>query len=256
LQMLQDSEGKAGMPPQLWGDTPGASGYDRMKAFGQGITVLLSRMDTLKWWYQALFRLMWRQYGRYGVRPIPYVATDRQTGQRTAEGRITPWEVQGVATHIEVKWGRLQHVDLNAMGNLAAMLTDRGVVSHEYALSELMGVDNPTAVMRQALRDQFYKDPALLRLRVLAEKMQDSMDPIGARLAQFLFANELQKFEIMASQPPQGPAGPGPGPQQPPLPQPGQPPQAMPPPMGPGAGLPPNAAMQGPPQAGAGLQLA
>jgi len=263
LSMLTDAEGRAGLPPNIWGETGPTSGYDRLKAMGSSMANIMSRMEMLRWWYQGLLKCMLDQFARYGTQEITFLSTDRQTGLRTATGRLNPWEVQNAAVRLECKWGRLAHVDLNAMGNLAAQLTDRGLISHEYALGELLGVDNPTKVIKAALNDQFYKDPAMLRLRVLMEKMGDSMDPLGAQLATMLFHKEFQAFQLMVTQPPPPPPQPqgsaplpGPGAQQPPLPNQGPPPQVLPPAAATGAGLPPNVPAVGPPQVGAGLQLA
>lgn len=253
LSMLQDAENRGGLPPSLWGENPGGSTTDRQKALGSGMSVLLARLEMLRYWYQGLLRLMLRQYAEHGQGEVAFLGLDRQSGIRTASGRLTPLDVQGVSARLECRFGRLQHVDLMQMGNLAALLTDRGLVSHEFALGELLGVDNPASVQTQALRDQFYKDPALLRMRVLFEKSQDPVDRLGAALARQMLVSEYQKFSIAAAGQPN--AAPGPGPGQPPIPGVGLPSGALPPALGVGAGMPNSAAPLGSPQIGAGLQF-
>lgn len=253
LSMLQDAENRGGMPPSLWGEGGGGTGVDRQKALGSGMSVLLARLEMLRYWYQAMLRLMLRQYAEHGVGAVAFLGVDRQSGIRTASGTLTPEGVQGVSARLECRFGRLQHVDLMQMGNLAALLTDRGLVSHEFALGELLGVDNPAAVQTQALRDQFYKDPMLLRMRVLFEKAQDPVDQIGAALAKKLLVSEWEKFNLAAAGQPNAAAGPGPG--QPPLPGNGLPQGTLPALLGAGAGMPNGALPLGSPQAGGGLQL-
>lgn len=252
LAALDDQQNRAGIGRALFGEGVPGSGYDRTQQIGTSLSVILARLETLRLWYQELLRCMLRLYAWFGGPDVQYLATDRATGFRTAFNRLSPVDVLNADHRLEVKFGSLSNLDKQQMGNLAAMLVQQGLVSHEYALSTLLQEPNPTAVMKQALRDQFYKDPALLRLAVLQEKAQDPADPFGAQLAQMIFLQEFQKFAIVQSQPP---AQPGMGPNSPPLPGSGLPSQALPDELGMNAGMGPNGVALGPTQAGAGLQL-
>lgn len=257
MAMEQDQLNRGTVAPPLFAEGAPGSGFDRTKQLGTSFSKIEAYLEVQQEWYQSLLRLMLRQFAYFGGPDMRYIARDRQTGLRTAANRLNPFEVVGADTRLEVKFGNLLSNDLQAMGMLAATLIDRGVISAEYALTELLKVDNPTAVIAQARSDQFYKNPDNLRLAMTWDKLHDSMDEVGRVLALAQFPFLWQQFmEAQQPKPPQPPPGMGgmPGQPGPPLAGSGIPSAAMPPAMGAGAGLPPGVMALGAPQVGAGIQ--
>jgi hypothetical protein len=260
LSLEQDQLNRGAVAPPLFGEGGGGSGFDRTKQIGTSFSKIENYLEVLAKWYESLLRLMLRQFAFFGPPDMLYIARERTTGLRTAANRLSPFEVIGADARLEVKFGNLLSNDLQAMGMLAATLIDRGVISAEYALTELLKVDNPTAVMQQARSDQFYKNPDMLALATTWDKIHDEMDPTGRMLALAAFPALWQKFQT-SLQPPPPPQPPGmppgmgpPGVGAPPLPGSGVPSAALPPGLGVGAGLPPGLVNLGPPQMGAGIQ--
>jgi len=260
LAMEQDQVNRGAVAPPLFGEGAPGSGFDRTKQIGTSFSKIEAYLETLGFWYETLLRLMLKQFAYFGPPDMTYIARDRTTGLRTAANRLNPVDVLGADTRLEVKFGNMLQNDLMAMGNLSAMLVDRGIASAEHCLTEYMKVDNPTAVLAQARSDMFYKTPERLAVATSWDKLHDEMDPIGRMLALAEFPYLWQKY-IQSLQPPPPPPPPGipgmggmPGLPGPPLPGSGVPSAALPPALGPGAGLPPGLMTLGPPQVGAGLQ--
>jgi hypothetical protein len=292
LAMEQDQLNRGTVAPPLFGESGSGSGFDRTKQLGTSFSKIETYLEVLGYWYETLLRLMLKQFAYFGPPNMLYIARDRTTGLRTAANRLSPFDVIGADTRLEVKFGNMLNTDLQAMGMLSATLVDRGIASAEYCLTEFLKVDNPTAVMQQARSDLFYKNPETQLIATTWDKLHDQMDPIGRQLAEQMFPALWQKFlTSLQPAPPQPPAGPpgmppggpggglppelaallggglgqgipgmGPPPQQglpglgaPPLPGSGVPSAALPPGLGAGAGLPPGLMALGAPQAGAGL---
>ncbi len=249
LSMLQDAQGRGGVGPALFGEGQPGSGYDRTKQIGTSLSKVETYLQTLGFWYEAMLRLAMRQYAYLGGPDLQYVASDRSTGLRTAANRLSPYDVIGADTRLEVKFGNLQNVDLMQMGNLSAMLVDRGVVDPETALDKFLKLDNPQMIIKRSIKYQGMKDANILQLRVLYEMANDTEDPM-AHLWGMALEAKLQAF-IMGMQP-QPPQMGMPG--SPPLPGTGAPSAALPSEMAGGAGMPPGMVAMGPPQPGAGMQ--
>jgi hypothetical protein len=266
LAERQDEINRGTIAPPLFGEGGGGSGFDRTKQIGTSFANIESYLDTLAGWYEALLRLMLRQFAFVVGQPdMMYIARDRTTGLRTAMNRLDPFEVIGADSRLECKFGNLLNVDKQAMGMLSATLVDRGIASAEYCLTEFLQCENPLSIIRQARSDQFYKNPENLDLAMTWDKVHDGTDPIGQALAIARFPFLWQKFQASMLPPPPQPPGmpPGMGPPgmggppglgAPPLPGSGVPSAALPTPMGAGAGLPPGLVNMGAPQVGAGIQ--
>lgn len=277
MALEQDQINRGTVAPALFGEGVPGSGADRTKQLGTAFSKPELYLEQLSAWYAALLKLALRQFAYFGPPDMMFIARDRTTGLRTAANRLSPVEVIGADARLEVKFANMLSQDKQAMGMLAATLIDRGVISHEYALDDLLEVDNPTEVMRQARADNYYRQPENLALASTWDKAHDEMDPIGARLAQMQFPVLWQRF-VQGLQPappgqgtqqgamgggptgpPQGmlgglPLGGPPGQGAPPLAGAGMPSAALPPGLGAGAGLPPGLMALGPPQPGAGIQ--
>jgi hypothetical protein len=259
LTALQDMANRAGFGPALYGlaSQPGGSGFDRQLALGTSLDVLDPYMDLLRSFWEGVL-VGWKAlFKRFGVAPVQFVATDPLTGLRSAANLLDPIEVLVADTRTRVKFGELGTQDMQARTMIAAQLLDRGIVDHEYVLSDILKVENPMAVMRRAKRDQALKDPMFLRLAAFYEKAQDPTDPM-APIAQQMVQMLMQQFaqemaQAMMGPPPSVGQQPGMAPSQPPLPNSGVPSAALPPELGLNAGLPPGLAQMGAPQAGAGM---
>lgn len=250
LSMLQDQENRSGMGPQLFGEGAPGSGFDRVTQIGTGLSKLEIYLKTLGFWYEAVLRLMLRQFAYFGPMSLPYLAPDRTTGLRTAANRLSPWDVLGAEWRLEVTFSKPNKIDFAQTANVVGMLIDRGVIDPETGL-DLLQIDNPTAVIRRAMKYQAYKSPEMVQLLSIAE-----WAGIPAENLQFLWAElfkaKLQQFALGLK----GTALGGTPQGMPPPPGSGLPSMALPPAMGPGMGLPPGEVMLGPPQVGAAPQLA
>ena len=219
LQMAQRSQGniyQAGLNQAVMGDIQNVQSGFHATLFGEaGVRVLQPRMACLVGVWEWLFGTALRLFSRFGFQAMPYLARDRSSGTIGLQ-RIAPWMLFDADYGLTVQFGTLGLPDVQQMAMVATQLLDRSVVSQEWALDNLLHIDNPTQVIQQARRDQFYKDPAMLRLRVLLDKAQDTTDPVGAQLAQMMFQKVFRDFTIELSTPPQQP-------QQPPLPGSGTP---------------------------------
>lgn len=270
LQMRQERSNavaQSGINPVLLGGGEAQAGFDRFLLSAAGARTLRKRMDTIELAMTLLLEYTLALYSKYGGPPVQYKTVDRSTGGTRLVRRLRPEQVKLDQIRIEVRFGEIGVPDLQGRAMVAAQLVREGLVSQQYALSEILRVQNPSQVMAESQRDQCWKIPQFVQLMALAEMAKNPSSPIAGAIAMELLPASAARLTELARppQPPgpapgQGPPGP-PGGQLPPMPgsgmpstpQPGLPPQIQPPPMANPAAGPNGVAPPGPMPPGAAM---
>jgi hypothetical protein len=259
-----------GLNPAILGGGEAQASFDRFLLSAAGARTLRKRMDTLEMAIALLIEAALDFYAEYGGPPVRYVTTDRATGGRKLVQKLRPEHLRAAQLHVTCRFGEIGVPDLQGRMTVAGMGVREGLISQNYALSEILRVQNPAQVMAEASRDQCWKIPQFVQMMALAEMAKNPVNPIAGAIAMELLPASAARLAELAKPPqPPGPAPGGPPPggppglpaQQPPLPgsqmpstpQIGVPPQIQPPPVGnPAAGpngplppgmMPPGAAM-------------
>lgn len=158
INALMDDIEKGGLPGVLWG-------------VGQGSGFALSlqadaAMDTLQPLTQTMERIIEEVNYRaleliknLHDRPIGYFTRDPVTGAWRSGIAVTPDLIDAVGTRSVVRLRKVQPRDRVAMAQLAAMLTDKKLISMETARDEYLGLDNPQRENERVLADLAYLDP-------------------------------------------------------------------------------------------------
>lgn len=230
LQSLLDDMEKGGLPGVLWGVGQGS---------GFALTLQTdAAMDTLQPLVATLENLVMQVNQRclelirdLHDGAVGYLVRDPLTGSWVAGQAVTPELIQAVGTRSVVKFRKVLPRDRAQLAQLAALLTDKKLISLETARDELLGLDNPQRENERVLADLAYMDPDVTR-EVLVPWALAKTDPELLQL--WLWAKQrkaMPQQEGAGAPPPGAPPAPGPGAAPPPQPpaQPTLPPQALPP---------------------------
>jgi hypothetical protein len=226
LNALMDDIEKGGLPGVLWG-------------VGQGSGFALSlqadaAMDTLQPLTQTMERII-EEVNRRALellatlhdRPIGYFTRDPMTGAWISGVSVTPELIAAVGTRSVVRLRKVQPRDRAQMAQLAALLTDKKLISLETARDEFLGLDNPQRENERVLADLAYMDPDVTK-EVLIPWALAKTDPVLLELWRLakerkIMEEQRKKEREQQQQAPQPPAAP-------PAP-PGLPPEVLPPQM-------------------------
>lgn len=254
MQMAQERAyqvQQGGINAALLGGGEAQAGIDRFLLSSAGARRLRPRVTVFQLVLSTLFESVLRLYATYGGPAMRYVRHDRDTGVPTIAARLRPSMLRLADLRVEVQLGEIGVPDQQQRMTMASMGVREGLISQEYALTELLRVTDPSKVMAQTRKDQVWKVPQVVEAMALWETAQDPrLGPLQLAAQAALPASMQRLLEL--AQPPQ-PPGPapgqmaGPGAQGPPLPgsglpstpQPGVPPEVMPPAMQ-QMGAPPN----------------
>jgi hypothetical protein len=237
IQMAQERNfqvQQAGINAALLGSGEVSAGYDRFLLSSAGARRLRPRLEAFRLALISLFEHVLHLYSRYGGPPLRFKSTSPDTGAQSVVKRLKPGDVQVADMLIDVQFGEIGVPDLAQRMTTAAMGVREGLISQEYALTEILRVQNPTKVQSQTRKDQVWKVPQVVEMMALWETAQDdTLGPLQMAAREALPASMARLLEL--AKPPQPP---GPGPR-------AAPPGGMPP------GMPPG--FQGPPLPGGGL---
>lgn len=227
MQSLLDDIEKGGLPGVLWGVGQGS---------GFALTIQAdAAMDTLYPLTKVLERVM-EQVNQRALElirdlhdgPVGYLVRDALTGRLVAGQEITPDLIAAVGTRTVVRFRKITPRDRVQMAQLAALLTDKKLISLETARDEFLGIENPQRENERVLADLVYLDPEVTR-EVLVPWALARTEPVLYEL----WRQAKMRKEIAEQQKTQAPeqAPPAQGPQQNQQPGAGIPPEVLPPQM-------------------------
>lgn len=244
----------AGLNPVILGGGEAQAAADRFLLAAAGARTLRPRMDTLAATISLLLEACLQAYAKW-ANPITYTTTDRASGRRKLVRKLLPWQLKPDRLRVDVLFGEIGTPDLQGRATVASMLVREGIISANYARSHILRIENPAQVESEALRDQFWKIPEIVKMGALVQMAKDPTEPVYGAMALEILPQSVRDA-LALGQPPrppgpppgQGPPALPPGAQQgPPLPgvplpstpQPGVPTAVQPPPLA-NPGAPPN----------------
>lgn len=244
LSVLREDIDRGSLPGVLWGAVgPETSGFaiaQLSRSAKESLAPVLLAMEQM---VADVSSKALQILGEVHRRPVGMVVRDSR-GRWVAGKAVTPETLEQVGYRVEVAYRDVTPQDRGAMAQVAALLTDRKLVSLRTAREEYLGIDNPDLENDRVLEELIYLDQ---------ETVRDYLVPLALarfspELFQIWFARQMREREAARAQqaagqtggrvPPGGPPGPPPGP--PPgaphpgaPPAPGIPPQPAPPQFGP-----------------------
>uniref|UniRef100_A0A7C5RU72 Portal protein n=1 Tax=Thermomicrobium roseum TaxID=500 RepID=A0A7C5RU72_THERO len=223
MQALLDDVEKGGLPGVLWGVGQGS---------GFALTLQTdAAMDTLHPLTRVLEQVI-EQVNQRALElirdlhdgPVGYLVRDPLTGRMVSGQAITPDLIAAVGTRTVVRFRKVAPRDRVQMAQLAALLTDKKLISLETARDEFLGIENPQRENERVLADLAYLDPEVTR-EVLVPWALARTDPVLYELWRQAKLRKGQQEEQKRTSAPERPGG-APPPQAAP---PGMPPQVLPP---------------------------
>jgi hypothetical protein len=176
MQALLDDIEKGGLPGVLWGVGQGS---------GFALTLQAdAAMDTLHPLTRVLEQVI-EQVNQRALElirdlhdgPVGYLVRDPLTGRLVSGQEITPDLIAAVGTRTIVRFRKVTPRDRVQMAQLAALLTDKKLISLETARDEFLGLDNPQRENERVLADLAYLDPEVTR-EVLVPWALARTDPV------------------------------------------------------------------------------
>lgn len=159
--LMEDIE-KGGLPGVLWGVGSGS---------GFALTLQTdAAMDTLHPLSRVLEQVV-EQINQRALElirdvhdgPVGYLVRDPLTGKLVSGQEITPDMISAAGTRTVVRFRKIAPRDRVQMAQLAALLTDKKLISLETARDEFLGLDNPQRENERVLADLAYLDPEVTR---------------------------------------------------------------------------------------------
>jgi hypothetical protein len=200
MQALLEDVEKGGLPGVLWGVGQGS---------GFALTLQTdAAMDTLHPLTRVLEQVI-EQVNQRALElirdlhdgPVGYLVRDPLTGRLVAGNAITPDLVAAVGTRTVVRFRKVAPRDRVQMAQLAALLTDKKLISLETARDEFLGIENPQRENERVLADLAYLDPEVTR-EVLVPWALARTDPVLYELwRQAKLEKELREREKRATVP-------------------------------------------------------
>lgn len=173
--LMEDIE-KGGLPGVLWGVGQGS---------GFALTLQSdAAMDTLHPLSRVLEQVV-EQINQRALElirdlhdgPVGYLVRDPLTGKLVSGQEITPDLIAAAGTRTIVRFRKVAPRDRVQMAQLAALLTDKKLISLETARDEFLGLDNPQRENERVLADLAYLDPEVTR-EVLVPWALARTDPV------------------------------------------------------------------------------
>lgn len=247
LQALVEDVNRASLPPVLWGVAgPETSGFAismLSQAARDAIQPVVLAME------QAVEDVSERALTlikQFHTEPVGIVVRDRR-GRWVAGRSVEPTLLEETGTRVRASYRDLSPKDRAAFAQLAALLTDKRLVSLRTAREQFLGLDNPDLENERVLEELIFTDEEILK---------EYLTPLAlARFSPELFevwlareGRRRKEEELKQQQAQAAPQAPHPGA----VPAPGMPPQPAPPQFGPGVFNPLEQA-QGAAQGAAGM---
>ncbi|MCX2726006.1 hypothetical protein OO015_00595 [Thermomicrobium sp. 4228-Ro] len=211
MQALLDDVEKGGLPGVLWGVGQGS---------GFALTLQTdAAMDTLHPLTRVLEQVI-EQVNQRALElirdlhdgPVGYLVRDPLTGRLVAGNAITPDLVAAVGTRTVARFRKVAPRDRVQMAQLAALLTDKKLISLETARDEFLGIENPQRENERVLADLAYLDPEVTR-EVLVPWALARTDPVLYELwRQAKLQKEMREQQKQQTGPPPGSEAPAPAP--------------------------------------------
>jgi len=234
VQALQEDLIRGTLPPVLWGQAgPETSGFtvamlsaaarDALQPVIAGLELLIEEASSLA------LRLIRDVHGQ----PLGPLIRDR-TGRWLRGEAVGPAEIAEVGDRVQARFREVSPRDRAAMAQIAALLTDKKLVSLRTAREEYLGIDNPDRENERVLEELIYGDSEILKEYLVPL----SLARFSPDLFQIWLADRARKQAQAQMAPPAPPPSP-PGPPHPGIPPaPGIPPQPAPPQFGPAVFVP------------------
>lgn len=163
LEALEADIEKGGLPSVLWGGGGASnSGFAISLLSGAARDQLFGVISALEFAYEQVNRYMLTLIRDFHPGPVGFVVRDRYGNYVGAE-TVTAEEIAEVGINNRVKFRDLAPQDRFQQIQAAIALTDKNLVSLEYARDELIGVDNPEEENQRVLSELIYKDEDMLR---------------------------------------------------------------------------------------------
>ena len=239
LSALSEDIEKGGLPEVLWGgDQAGStSGFAIALLSGAARDSLYGVISALQFSYEMINRYALMLIRDHHPDPVGVIVRDRHGNFRGSE-TVYPEEIAAIGVNNRVKFRDVAPQDKFQQIQAAIALTDKNLVSMEYARDELIGVDDPEEENQRVLNEMIYRDDEILKdvLNPLSlYRHSPELFDVWMSMQKFKrFEEEKRRWEEQQMMQ-QGPPGPPPmGPENggmPPMP--GVPPQMAPAPMGP-----------------------
>lgn len=226
LQALVEDLNRASLPPVLWGVAgPETSGFAismLSQAARDSIQPVVLAMQQA---FEDVSDLALRLVRDHHPSPVGVPVLDAR-GRWVVGQAIDPEEIKQVGTKVKAHYRDLAPRDRAAFAQLAALLTDKRLISFRTAREQYLGLDNPDLENERVLEELIYTDEEVLK-EYLTPLALARFDP---ELFEVWLAREGRKRrEAEARQQAEaGPPHPGA------VPAPGMPPQPAPPQFGPG----------------------
>jgi hypothetical protein len=227
MQALVEDVNRASLPPVLWGVAgPETSGF-AISMLSQAARdaiqpVVLAMEQAVEDTSERALTLI-RQFHD---RPVGIVVRDR-AGRWVAGRSVDPTLLEQTGTRVRASYRDLSPKDRAAFAQLAALLTDKRLISLRTAREQYLGLDNPDLENDRVLEELIYTDEEILK-EYLTPLALARFDP---QLFEVWLAREgrrRREEELKRQQQAQEVPHPGA------VPVPGMPPQPVPPQFGPG----------------------
>jgi len=227
MNALVDDIEKGGLPGVLWGVGQG-SGFALSLQADAAMDTLHPLTRTLEMVIEQVNDMALRLIRDLHDGPVGYLVRDPLTGKLTGGQSVTPEMIAAVGTRSVVRFRKVLPRDRVQMAQLAALLTDKKLISLETARDEFLGLDNPQRENERVLADLAYLDPDVTR-EVLVPWALARTDPVLYELwRQAKLAKEMKQQQPQKQAAPPGtgtPAAAG----SPPPGTPNLPPEVLPP---------------------------
>ena len=214
VEVLSEDINLGGLPPILWGVSGGSSGYQQALMADAAEDALFPLVEAMT----RIIRLA-NQRALMLVRdlatgPVGYRVKDQKTGHWVGGVTLDPETVEEVGTENRVMFRNISPRDRMQLAQLAAMLSDKKLISLHTARDEYLGIENPERENELVLADLMYLDEDVTK--VFTEMALAKADPE----AHLIYTTaKAQAASPPAGAPPDGPPGePSPFPQPPGLP--------------------------------------
>jgi hypothetical protein len=237
LTLLIDRQNRV-LPQMLWGEgVPATSGFAYTILHGSARDVLYPPVRALEVYYRTLYKRVLELYVKFGdpSLPVKIITSDRATGARQGAVEVTRDEVEQTGYQIQVKYRNLAPIDKQMLGQLAALLVDKDIISRYDARGdEFLGLQNPSIVDTRIIGEKITLSPDIMRDILVPVAIYQEFGPLMAQLYMKKM-DEVRMKEMGGA----GFGGPMAGPGANPAKIPGLPPEVLPPELGVAAGREP-----------------
>lgn len=207
--MFQQALDRGTVPPALFGEM-GVSGYAQQLAMGSARDQVMPYVRALERHLEGVFSLCLRLLVRFAP-VIPFTRLD-ESGKRVGQ-QISYLDVARVGDQVLVQLEDVAPQDEAALANLAAMLTDRQLISLDTARREwLPRLRYPQVEQQKVLTELVLREP--IAVQVLALR---AAEQVGDPLVRVLLLQALERYltQLVGAPGVQGPPGPAPAGAQP-----------------------------------------